>query len=328
MTAIWMAARRSGASFYRRGRASFYRRRRAWFYRRSRASFYWMALFVAPIAAAAELQIDHVTIAGNDLKKMQADLSAIGLASEFGGQHTNHATEMALTSFPDGSYLELIAIQPNADAAAVKAQPWAKFMEGNAGPCAWAVRSADVGAEMKRLQAAGVPVGDTQRSGRRRPDGFQLEWETVQAGPDPRGSFFPFLIHDFTPRAKRAYPAGKPTTRDFSGVIRIVVAVQDLDEASKRYQHAYGIPAPIKQVDRGFGAHLALLGGSPVILAAPLTPGSWLSTRLDQFGEGPCAVVLGARNAGRYRELSKTRWFGRDVSWFDAGNLGWRLGFE
>jgi hypothetical protein len=26
--------------------------------------------------------------------------------------------------------------------------------------------------------------------------------------------------------------------------------------------------------------------------------------------------------------VSKTRWFGAEVSWFDAEKLGWRLGFE
>ena len=291
--------------------------------------FYWMALFVLPLfGGAAELQIDHVTVAGRDLKRMQAALSAVGILSQTGGQHTNHATEMALTSFPDGSYLELIAIQPNADPAAVKTQPWAKFLQSDAGPCAWAVRTADVSAEVKRLKTAGIQTGDAQPSGRQRPDGFRLEWETVQIGPDPRGSFFPFLIHDFTPRRKRAYPAGKPAAKDFSGVIRVVIAVRDLDEGVKRFQQAYGIPKPIKQVDAAFGAHLALLGGTPVILAAPSTQSSWLAERLDQFGEAPCAIVLGARNPGRYRAPSKTRWFGRDVSWLDTEKLGWKLGFE
>jgi hypothetical protein len=70
------------------------------------------------------------------------------------------------------------------------------------------------------------------------------------------------------------------------------------------------------------------LGGTPVVLAAPLNSQSWLAARIDQFGEGPCAFVLGARKAGRYKPASKTRWFGTDVSWFDPEKLGWRLGFE
>jgi hypothetical protein len=274
------------------------------------------------------LTIDHVTVAGKDLKTMQANLAAVGIPSEYGGPHSNHATEMALASFPDGSYLELIAIQPNADAKAAASHYWAKQMEDNAGPCAWAARTKDLAAEVKRLQSAGVAVSEPERSGRARPDGTKLDWETAQIGKETRGAFFPFLIRDFTPRQERAFPKGKPTTKDFSGVVRVVIAVHDLGESAKRYQAAYGSPPPLKQVDTGFGAHLALIGGLPVVLAAPLNSQSWLGKRLEQFGEGPCAFILGAKKAGRYQAASKTRWFGADVSWFDTAKLGWYLGFE
>src|SRR5262249_25277645 len=110
---------------------------------------------------------------------MQASLSAVGIPSEYGGPHSNHATEMALASFPDGSYLELIAIQPNADPQALSAHYWSKWMRGNAGPCAFAVRSNDLAAEAKRLEAAGIPMSPIQRSGRARPDGVRLDWEAA-----------------------------------------------------------------------------------------------------------------------------------------------------
>src|ERR1700749_3967339 len=91
------------------------------------------------LAAAAELTIDHVTVAGKDLKAMRAKLAEVGIPSEYGGPHSNHATEMALTSFPDGSYIEMIAIQPDADPAAVAAHEWSKALRSNAGPTAWAL---------------------------------------------------------------------------------------------------------------------------------------------------------------------------------------------
>ncbi|MGH9663178.1 MAG: VOC family protein, partial [Bryobacteraceae bacterium] len=208
---------------------------------------YRALVFLLPaLLGAASLTIDHVTVAGKDLKAMQAKLADIGIQSQYGGPHSNHATEMALTSFPDGSYLELIAIQPDADPKAVAANAWAKQMEGNAGPCAWAVREKDIGAEVKRLQAAGVTVGALERGGRERPDGTRLDWETAQAGSEPRGTFFPFLIRDITPRQKRAFPTGKPTTRDFSGINTLVIAVRNLEEAVKRSRKAYDLPAPLK----------------------------------------------------------------------------------
>ena len=277
---------------------------------------------------AADLTIDHVTVAGRDLKAMQATLAALGIPADFGGPHSNHATEMALASFPDGSYLELIAIQPNADSTAVAAHYWSKSMQSDAGPCAWAVRPKDMGAEVKRLQSAGVAVSVPARSGRARPDGVRLEWEAAPVGKGPNGMFFPFLIRDFTPREQRATPAGKPSTQDFTGVGRVVIAVRDLKAAIKRYRDAYGLPAPVDQEDAKFGAKLASFAGTPVVLATPFNESSWLTARLSTVGEGPCAFVLLARNAKSYRITSQTTWFGAPISWLDTGKTGWWLGFE
>lgn len=258
---------------------------------------------------AEQLKVDHVTVAGKDLRAMQRALEATGLATEYGGAHSNHATEMALTSFPDGSYLELIAIQPQADPAAVAVHAWSKFLEGDAGPCAWAVRPADMAAEVKRLHAA-QPI----RNGRHRPDGVQLEWETAQVGPG-NGTFFPFLIHDFTSRDLRAYPSGKPLVTNLTGITKVYLAVRDLDAAIAQFQRAYGLPAPQRQDDASFGAKLAWFSGTPVVLAAPLGK-SWLVERLQRFGEAPCAFVLGRPKPGR------------EITWFDSAALGWRLGLE
>ena len=67
------------------------------------------------LLVGADLTIDHVTVAGAHLKDLQAALSAVGLRTDYGGAHGNRATEMAIASFPDGSYIELIALQPDAD---------------------------------------------------------------------------------------------------------------------------------------------------------------------------------------------------------------------
>lgn len=292
-----------------------------------RRGIFLQALFPI-LLAGADMTIDHVTVAGASLKALQAGLSAIGIRSDYGGPHGNHATEMAIASFADGSYLELIAPQANPDPGMIASHPWAAFMKSNAGPCAWAVRAADLPAEAARLKKAGIPVGEPERGGRQRPDGVRLEWQTAQVGSQGRGAFFPFLIQDFTPRKDRVYPRRKPSAPDFTGVTKVVIAVRDLESAAKLYSQAYGLPASLKQVDKDFGAHLALLGGAPVVLAQPLSKDSWLASRLEQFGEIPCAFILGVRKPGRHRTQSKTRWFGKDVSWFDAGQLGWRLGIE
>ena len=285
-------------------------------------------LLCAGLLLAADARIDHVTVAGADLSKLQAALKSAGIESVYGGAHSNHATEMALVSFPDGSYLELMGIQAKADPQAVAEHVWAKFLKEDAGPCAWALRAADIGAEVKRLKEAGVPVSAPSRSGRLRPDGVRLEWDTSDVGPTLRGTFFPFLIQDITPRNQRAYPKGKPVTREFRGVGRVVIAVKNLDDAIKRYHDAYGSPPPIKQADKDWGAYMALLGNVPVILAQPLNASSWLNQRLERFGEGPCAFLLQASNPSRYKSLKHSRWFGTETYWFDEDKLGWRLGLQ
>jgi len=264
----------------------------------------------------AELTIDHVTVGGSDLKKMQASLAAIGIRSEYGGSHSNHATEMAITSFPDGSYLELIAIQPNADPKAVEAHYWKKYMRENAGPCAWAVRTGDVAAEVARLRSAGTEVSAPQRSGRQKPDGTRLEWETANVGSEPNGTFFPFIIRDFTPRENRAFVSGHPAVTNFSGVKRVVIAVRDLRAGIERYRKAYALSAPIESDDPALGARIARFDGSPVILASPRGK-SWIAGRLEKFGEGPCAFVLGKGSASA-----------GPITWLDAAKLGWHLGIE
>src|ERR1017187_4253606 len=135
---------------------------------------------VLPTAlVAANLNIDHVTVAGRKLDEMRkAFTAATSVPTEYGGPHSNHATEMALVSFPDGSYLELMGLQPKADAAAMAGHVWAKFLRENAGPCAWAMRDKNLAAEVSRLKAAGVAVSAPVESGRTRPDGVRLEWET------------------------------------------------------------------------------------------------------------------------------------------------------
>lgn len=293
--------------------------------RLSRA-FLLTPVLLAPLATnAANLQIDHVTVAGSNLDAMRAQLASIGIQTEFGGLHNNHATQMALVSFPDGSYLELIAAQTNPDPAALAKHYWSKQIQTNAGPTAFAVRAPDIQNEVKRLHAAGVAVSDPTRSGRDRPDGVHLEWESAPVGTEPNGTFFPFLIHDITPRDLRTMPGSKPTNTNFTGISKVVIAVRDLNAAIARYQKAYGLPAPTQQTDATFGARLASFEGTPIILAAPLNKDSWLTGRLAEIGEGPCAFILGSRGLSNN---VKNKWFGRNVSWLDEATLGWRLGVE
>jgi hypothetical protein len=233
----------------------------------------YLLLALASVALGAELKIDHVTVAGPSLAPLQSALDKLGIRYEYGGPHSNHATEMSIASFADGSYLELIAIQPQADPAAVARHAWAKYMQNDAGPCAWAVRPENLEGEANRLRELGIAVSAVNKSGRLRPDGFRLDWETAQVGTEGNGVYFPFLIHDSTPRDKRAFPGGHPNNPGILGVTQVVIAVGDLDASIARYRKAYGLSEPKRAGNR------ASFAGTPVILVvAP--------DRVKRFGEG------------------------------------------
>ncbi len=233
----------------------------------------------------ADLEIDHVTVAGTHLDAMRAAFTAAtGIPTEYGGPHANQVTEMALASFPDGSYLELMGVQQRAAPTAVAAHTWSQFLRDDGGPCAFALRASDVNTEVARLKKAGIRVGAAEKSGRTRPDGVALSWETADVGPGPRGSFFPFLIRDITPRENRVYPSVKPTASRFRGIGRVIIGVRDLEGSIGQYRKAFDLPAPMRQRNETFGADLAWFEGTPVVLAAAWTSDSWLARRIAQFG--------------------------------------------
>ena len=74
--------------------------------------------------------------------------------------------------------------------------------------------------------------------------------------------------------------------------------------------------------------HAVILRGKQQLVIKAFDSRTWLNERLEKFGEGPCAFVLGPKKSTRYAATSKTRWFGVDISWFDPDKLGWHLGFE
>lgn len=239
-------------------------------------------LFSVILAYGAELRVDHVTVAGRDLKALQSEFAAAGIPTEYGGKHTNGLSEMALASFAGGSYLELIAAQDPQKGAPT--HYWGKFIDQNAGPCAWAIAVEDIDAAAQRLHTT------VKTSGRARPDGVSLKWKSASIGPEAQGTFFPFMIHDETDRALRAYPTGKPTIPQWQGITRVYIAVRDLDSAIQRYQSAFALEPPVRSFDQDLHVQSARFEKTPVVLVTAKT--GWLAQRLAEFGEAPCAFVI------------------------------------
>jgi hypothetical protein len=274
------------------------------------------------------LAVDHVTLAGPDLATLEEALAGTGLRFAYGGPHSNGVTHMSLTTFEDGSYVELIStLEPGREAPI-----WSRHIAGAAGPCAWAVEapaSGGVAVEAARLAALGVAVRGPFTMHRQRPDGRVARWELAYVGEGDPGATLPFVIEDRTPRELRVPPAGTDRVAGrLTGVGGVVLGVPDLDEAIGLFKRVYGLSEPIVG-GRADSERIAHFARTPVILAEAGEEG--IAGRLERFGPAPCGFLFETDDvdaASRRLGLAPpTRWFDFAVAWFDEGRVGgMRLG--
>ncbi len=130
------------------------------------------------------MKIDHVSVGGSDLAMMERSFSEANMMTEYGGPHSSGGTKMSLLGFRDGSYIELIStVRPD-----VRAANWSLQIEGNGGPCAWAVAEDDIAAQVAKAKRFGIPASGPGDYSRRRPDGVLVEWELGFLGEGDIGS--------------------------------------------------------------------------------------------------------------------------------------------
>jgi hypothetical protein len=279
------------------------------------------------------LTIDHVTIAGSSLEKLEAAFFRVGLETSYGGPHSNGVTHMSLLGFDDGSYIELISFMKQ---GVFETAFWGHQIAGNAGPCAWAARTDDIDSEVHQLTRQGITVDGPRYFNRQRPDGKLVEWYLAFVGDKSPGATLPFIIQDITPRHFRVSPsksvaAARDQSPVLTGVRYVVLGVKNLSAAINLFQLAYRWLAPAIQIDQQFGARLAHFKDSPVVLAEPLRHDSWLSDRLSQFDDAPCAYLLDTHRPGDARQqfdlVTGSSWFGHPTAWFNPEEInGLRLG--
>jgi len=278
------------------------------------------------------VRIDHVTIAGSELAPLERAFTEVGLAPEYGGVHSHGRTHMALFGFADGSYIELIA-----PVAGQEPPVWPEHMREDGGPCAWAITADDLDAEAVRLRRLGVPLTGPVYYNRRRTDGVLAEWDAVFLGDPVRpGATLPFLIKDRTPRSWRVTPSASVAALDaaarcLKGIDTVILGVRDLPAVVRQFQEAFGWNAPAAGSDEALDAQLAVFEGTPIAVASPRGGENWLTTRLARFGDGPCAVIIGADTlaAGiqRFPVVRETPFASRRIAWIDPARLcGSRIG--
>lgn len=282
-------------------------------------------LMTSSFLTASPLKLDHVGICGYDLKSLQDAFATVGLTAEYGGAHATGGTHNALLGFDDGSYLELIALQNPGSATGTEAPRWNTLRPGLSRACFWAIHTDDLKGLVESFRKAKLEISDLQPGGRKKPDGTVLQWQTA-AVPDERGGdILPFAIQDITPRTSRIQASPSVKGSELTGVKRVIIGVKDLGVAIALFQKAYGLGQPRLETSQGFPAKLAYFPGTVVILAAPLSPDSWLARDVGRFGQGPVAVMLSTKNskkaAGRAPFVNQSLWFGSKVGWFPPEEL-------
>lgn len=230
--------------------------------------------------------LDHCVIVVTDLEQAIGDYQTLGFTVAPGGVHADGRTHNALIPFADGTYLELIAFRTEDGSG----HPWWPALRAGGGLVDWAVATADLGERVARLSASGLRYGPVQDGGRQRPDGVELRWR----GARPAAGYgLPFLIEDVTPRelrvpgnASQAHPNG------VSGIGSLVVAVPELDTASRAYGRVLDVAAPAPQPDPLLAAEaVALPCGSATIQLVAASAGP-IHARLKRLGAGPYALLL------------------------------------
>ena len=268
-----------------------------------------------------EFAIDHVTLGASRLEALAGAFAANGLATTYGGMHSNGVTHMSLVAFDDGSYVELISVlrpgQP--------APWWNEHIVHEGGPCAWAVRVDDVAAEAERLKRRGITVSDVAHMERSRPDGQSVAWELAFPGDFGKGAMYPFIIKDATPRELRVPSSEGVAGSELTGIEGVVLGVEDAGAAAEMFQAAYDLPAPRRSRSEDGRLDVARFSAGTVTIIAPTSADGWLVERLARFGPTPCAFLIGSRDLDATRERARLgevqEWGEGRVAWLDGDPL-------
>jgi hypothetical protein len=258
------------------------------------------------------LQIDHVTVAGQDLDRLGDAFDGAELDTEYGGRHSNGVTHMSVVGFRGGSYIELISsVDPDEES------PWWNGpIHGDGGPCAWAIRVDDIETVSADLANRGIAVDGPDQYERVREDGTRVEWDLTTLGEGELGSTLPFLISDRTPRERRVQPTGRLADSPIRGVDTVILGVPDIEAAIEEFEMAFDMNDPHRGDDQTLSATVASYPNQPVALAEPHEEG-WLANRLANFGPRPIAYLLASDNDSppEFVDSSDDSFMERSVEW-------------
>lgn len=155
------------------------------------------------------MQIDHVVYGVADLATAVDELAdRLGVRAASGGKHVGRGTHNALLALGGGSYLEVIAADPDQQPPPGPL-PFGLDLVLLPRVVGWACLAPDIERRVAAARELGFDPGDVEAMSRRRPDGSLLEWRLTRHEPDPSRLVVPFLIDWGTsPHPSASAPAG------------------------------------------------------------------------------------------------------------------------
>lgn len=275
--------------------------------------------------------LDHIIIGVQNLEQAEQVFSQkLGLAVSGGGIHPSGGTANRIIVIGD-TYIELIAVDRPEEA-----QPGIlKRLAKGDGYLNFVLSSNDIEADSAAMEQRGVSIFGPTPGQLRSADGRTRGWKRTDVERAELAQHYPFIIqHDSTGEARRSRLAGWQTPpRHPLGVTQVrstTIVVADLGEATRRFQHIYGLQPsesftgeadawdamlvafPLGSQGAGEIKHI---DGTEVVaqqsfeLAVPLPlsvdaevddehlpePGA-LGRYLERFGESLCRITLAVEN--------------------------------
>ena len=138
--------------------------------------------------------IDHIVYGVPDLAVGISEIEdLLGVRPVIGGRHPDFGTHNALVSLGPGTYLEIIAPDPDSPVP-VAGRAFGVTENRDPGIITWALRTDSIRQVADAAAAAGVNIGEIAEGKRERPDGVVLSWQLSNPDPMPLGGAIPFLI--------------------------------------------------------------------------------------------------------------------------------------
>ncbi|GCE17650.1 VOC family protein [Dictyobacter kobayashii] len=248
--------------------------------------------------------LDHIIIGVSDLA--QADETfrqQLGLVSSGGGNHPSGGTANRIIVIGD-TYLELIAVRAPEEAQ----QSMLERLALGDGYLNCVLASDDIEADSRAMFQRGVRVIGPDQGSLKSADGVSRGWLRTDVERPDLTQHYPFIIqHDSSGLERRRRLAGGNTPPGHpSGVQRVqsvTLAVENLEEATRRFQQIYGLNSSQPHLHKQWGAQVVTLtlaqGTQSVELAAalpatetPLPQAATLSTHLRQLKESLYCITL------------------------------------